>query len=153
MNTNSETTWINAASKGLRKPKAASTMPRASTPRVPAKFCQMVRRTRPGYPQRFNETHKIVAKQHHIGAFARHVCAGAHGNAHARLDQGGSVVHAVADHGNDAAFALNEGPNARELLLGKRFRLRFPGCRAGCATASATALESPVSRTVACPFG
>ena len=42
MNTSSETTWMPAASSGLRKPKAANTMPSVSTPIVPAKFCQMM---------------------------------------------------------------------------------------------------------------
>jgi hypothetical protein len=36
MNTNSETTWMAAANKGFKKPSAASTIPRVSTPIVPA---------------------------------------------------------------------------------------------------------------------
>ena len=75
----------------------------------------------PGHPQRFNEAHKIVAEQDHIGALPRHIRAGAHRNTHARLDQGRSIVHAVAHHGDYMAVPLNETSNTREFFFGERF--------------------------------
>src|SRR5215471_17361788 len=46
MNSNSEDTWISAASTGFKKPSAARTTPTPSTARVPAKLTMMIRRHR-----------------------------------------------------------------------------------------------------------
>ena len=75
----------------------------------------------PGHPQRFNEADKIVAEQHHIGALPRHIRTGAHCNAHARLDEGRSIVHAVAYHGNHTPVPFNENSNTRKFFFGERF--------------------------------
>ena len=128
MNTSSETTWIPAASKGLRNPNAASTMPRASTAMVPAKFCQMVPRVRRATRKRLDETHEIVAEQHHVGALARDIGAGAHGDADARLGQRRRVVDAVADHRDDTAFRATK-IWTRAAFPRAELRLQFRGCR------------------------
>ena len=75
----------------------------------------------PGHPERFNEAHKMVAEKHHIGALPRHIRTGAHRNAHARLDQGRSIVYAVAYHGNHTPLPFDEDSNARKFFFGERF--------------------------------
>ena len=41
--TNSEETWMKAANRGFKNPKAASRTPTPSTPKVPTKLAMMIR--------------------------------------------------------------------------------------------------------------
>lgn len=74
-----------------------------------------------GHTQGFNKTDEIVAEQHDIGAFPRHIRTGTHRNTHARLNQSRSIVHAVAYHGNHSAVPLNQNSNALKFFFGERF--------------------------------
>ena len=54
----------------------------------------------------FQNFGRIAVKVHDIGSFLGRGCTGIHGQAHICLCQRGSIVGAVAGHGNNLAFRL-----------------------------------------------
>src|SRR5580658_4746339 len=67
---------------------------------------------------------EVAFEQCDAGAFERDVGAGAHGDANVGLGEGGSVVHAVTGHGDDAAFGLEFFYDCR-FLIGQNFSLKI----------------------------
>ena len=65
----------------------------------------------------FDEFGGAAVQVHHVAGFARGLGAGVHGHAHVGLGQGGGVVGAVADHGDQFA-ALLLLADAGQLVLG-----------------------------------
>ena len=61
---------------------------------------------------------QVASHQRQVRRLDGHVGAGAHGEAEVGLGQGGGVVHAVADHGDDLALALQPAHHV-DLVLGQ----------------------------------
>jgi hypothetical protein len=66
----------------------------------------------------------IIANQHHIGGFHRHIGASADGDSKIGLDKCRSIVDAIADHG-DAQAAVTQLFDLCGLLIGQYLRNVF----------------------------
>ena len=66
----------------------------------------MVRRVRSGQPDGVGGDAQVAVDEGEVAGFDGDVGAGAHGDAEVGLGEGGGVVDAVADHGDDLAVGL-----------------------------------------------
>ena len=78
----------------------------------------MVRQGAAGQPDRVGGGAQVAAHEGEVGGLDGDVGAGAHRQAEVGLGQRGGVVHAVADHGDDLALALQPADDV-DLVLGQ----------------------------------
>ena len=92
---------------------------------------------------------RVGIQIHHIGSFLGGLRAAVHGDAHIGLGQGGSIVGAVAGHGDDLAGSLL-GLDGADLVFGLAFGdeavhagfLGDGGCRQGVVTGAHDGLDA-----------
>ena len=106
----------------------------------------MVPQRAPGQPDGVGGGAQVAADQGEVAGLDGHVGAGAHGEAEVGLGEGGGVVDAVADHGDDPALGL-EPPDDVDLVGRQHLGDRPRRCRPRRRPRRATAALSPVSRT------
>src|SRR5207302_7797406 len=95
---------MNAASKGLRSPNAASPMPTASTAIVPTKLARMIPRARRAMPNALANFSKSFPSST-TSAASRDIGAGTHRHADLGLDQGRCIINSIPDHRHDASVS------------------------------------------------
>jgi hypothetical protein len=115
MNVISEETWMKAARRGFRNPKAAKPTPMLSTTSVPTEFCMIVRRRRRAI-ESFDKLRKIIANENDVCAFARDVRAGTHRYSYSGLHESWGVIDSVTYH-NDVVLRFGESANEFQLVL------------------------------------
>ncbi len=77
----------------------------------------MFARVRPGQPDRVDCGPQVAPDQRQVGGRDGDVGAGAHGQTEVGLDEGGGMIDAIADHGNDRAGVL-QAADRGDLVFG-----------------------------------
>jgi hypothetical protein len=136
--------------KGVQKSERGQAHPDAVNDQRSDKVLHDRAAAAPRDRESFDKLREIIANEDDVRTFSRNVRAGTHRNSNGSLHQSRSVVDSISYH-NDVVPSLSQLADKFQLLLRQKFSgdfidISFPPM------SLATALESPVRRTVFNPI-